>query len=145
MDDQLLKILSSIAILLFTLFVGKKRKPESMPVPRQVLTDDEEEDSAIPRELWDTELPDESQRTLERGSASSAPYLFQEAASLETLTGLEASPSRFDLRNAPAERMFKPILPEEEEELPQLSFDGDSGFDLRQAVLYQTILERREL
>lgn len=144
MDDQLLKILSALAVLLVTLLAGKKRKAESLPEP--VLTHTvEEEDPGIPRELWDTELTDEPQRDLEHSSATQVPNAFQEAASLETLAGLESSLSSYDRQNAPAVSLLASVVPEEEEEGVQLSDDGELCFNLRKAILYQTILERPKL
>lgn len=144
MDDQLLKILSALAVLLVTLLAGKKRKADSLPEP--VLTHTvEEEDPGIPRELWDTELTDEPQRDLEHSSATQVPNAFQEAASLETLAGLESSLSSYDRQNAPAVSLLASVVPEEEEEGSELPIDGELCFNLRKAILYQTILERPKL
>lgn len=169
MDDQLLKILMSVAILFFTVMAGKKRKPADVVVSRpggDEVHEVHEEETQIPRELWDTEYVGRPEPSLEsefesdlESNLESEPnpnsihrggkYQFggscgQEAASLETLTGLESLSGRYDKRNAPAVSMFASVPPDEEVEEP-FPFGSGSGFDLREAILYQTILERREL
>ncbi len=166
MDDQLLKILMSIAILFFTIMVGRKRKPADLVVPRPGGGEVHEEETEIPRELWDTEYAGRPDSSLESdfesdlesnlesepepnlihrgGKYQLAGSTGQEAASLETLIGLETLSGRYDMRNAPAVSMFASVPPEEEVEVP-LPFGTGSGFDLREAILYQTILERREI
>ena len=55
----------SIAILFFTIMVGRKRKPADLVVPRPGGGEVHEEETEIPRELWDTEYAGRPDSSLE--------------------------------------------------------------------------------